>query len=158
MSIVLAAAAASLFASGTYLLLQRELTRIILGLGLLAHGANLFILMGAGSSGRPAFVGSAGPDEMLDPLPQAFVLTAIVISFGVTTFLLGLAYRSWVLTHDDEVPDDLEDRRVAMRRARTEIEHDLALADVERDGELREVAHDQSAHREAGPVSREQPR
>jgi multicomponent Na+:H+ antiporter subunit C len=158
MTIVLAAAAASLFASGTYLLLQRELTRIILGLGLLAHGANLFILMGAGSSGRPAFVGSAASDQMLDPLPQAFVLTAIVISFGVTTFLLGLAYRSWVLTHDDEVPDDLEDRRVAMRRARTEIEHDLALADAERDGQLASIEATEAPHGEADRARREQPR
>lgn len=127
MTIVLAAAASIVFAAGTYLLLQRELTRIILGLALLAHGANLFLLLGAGERGAPTFVGGdRDPGELLDPLPQAFVLTAIVIAFGVTTFLLGLAYRSWVLTRDDTVQDDLEDRRIATTDARTEEETDLA--------------------------------
>ena len=51
--------------------------------------------------------------EVTDPLPQALALTAIVISFGITAFLLALAYRSWVLHRDDEVEDDLEDRRIA---------------------------------------------
>ena len=48
-----------------------------------------------------------------DPLPQALALTAIVITFGVTTLLLALAYRSWLLTRDDEVQDDVGDRAVA---------------------------------------------
>lgn len=135
MTIVLAAAAAALFGCGTFLLLQRELTRIVLGLALLAHGANLFILLGAGRRGQPAFVGSDDPDTFLDPLPQAFVLTAIVIAFGVTTFLLGLAYRSWVLTNDDEVQDDLEDRRVASRTRPTEEEADFAEVESERAAE-----------------------
>lgn len=128
MTTSLAAAAAVLFGCGTYLLLQRELTRIILGLALLAHGANLFILLAAGGRGTPTFIGG-DPSEFLDPLPQAFVLTAIVITFGVTTFLLGLSYRSWVLTRDDEVQDDLEDRRVARHGGPTEEEADLAIAD-----------------------------
>lgn len=133
MIVVLAAAAAVLFGCGTYLLLQRELTRIVLGLALLAHGANLLILLSAGGRGEPAFAGEgADPGALLDPLPQAFILTAIVIAFGVTTFLLALAYRSWVLTHDDEVQDDVEDRRVAARRRRTEEEADLAAAERER--------------------------
>lgn len=131
MTVVLAAAASVLFGCGTYLLLQRELTRIVLGLALLAHGANLFILLGAGKPGRPAFVGKDG-GPYLDPLPQAFVLTAIVITFGVTTFLLGLAYRSWALTSDDEVQDDVEDRRVAARTRPTEEEIDFAAVEAAR--------------------------
>lgn len=131
MTTVLAAAASVLFGCGTYLLLQRDLTRIVLGLALLAHGANLFILLGAGGRGRPAFVGGDGP--FLDPLPQAFVLTAIVIAFGVTTFLLGLAYRSWALTADDEVQDDVEDRRVAARTRPTEEEADFTEVEQQRD-------------------------
>ena len=138
MIVVLAAAAAVLFGCGTYLLLQRELTRVILGLALLAHGANLFILLGAGERGAPAFVGN-DPEAILDPLPQAFVLTAIVITFGVTTFLLGLAYRSWVLTRDDEVQDDIEDRRVAARRRPTEEEVDFAEVEAERLAREREL-------------------
>lgn len=132
MTIVLAAAAAVLFGSGTYLLLQRELTRIVLGLALLAHGANLFILLGAGRRGRPTFIDSDAEASLLDPLPQAFVLTAIVITFGVTTFLLGLSYRSWVLTHDDVVQDDVEDRRVATLAALAEEEADLAAVEAAR--------------------------
>ena len=134
MTVVLAAAAAVLFGCGTFLLLQRELTRIVLGLALLAHGANLFILLGAGRRGEPTFVGD-GSDGLLDPLPQAFVLTAIVITFGVTTFLLGLSYRSWVLTHDDVVQDDVEDRRVAARQTATEEEADMAAVEAAREAE-----------------------
>jgi multicomponent Na+:H+ antiporter subunit C len=101
-----------LYAVGTYLLLQRSLTRIVLGLALMGHGANLLLLFAGGAPGRAAIVGTgAGP--VADPLPQALALTAIVITFGVTAFLLALAYRSWQLRHDDEVEDDLEDRRIA---------------------------------------------
>lgn len=149
MIVPLAAAASVLFGCGTYLLLQRELTRIILGLALLAHGANLFILLAAGDRARPTFVGGAGRDDgLLDPLPQAFVLTAIVIAFGVTTFLLGLAYRSWVLTRNDEVQDDVEDRRVAARRQPTEEEVDFAVVEAQR--LAREEAREVEAAREAG--------
>ncbi len=50
---------------------------------------------------------------MADPLPQAMILTAIVITLGVTAFLLAMAYRSWQLQGNDEVQDDAEDRRIA---------------------------------------------
>lgn len=116
MTVVLAAAAAALFGCGTYLLLQRQLTRIIIGLALLAHGANLLVVLSAGGRGQPTFVDGEAAGNLLDPLPQAFVLTAIVITFGTTSFLLALAYRSWLLTRDDEVQDDIEDRLVAARR------------------------------------------
>jgi multicomponent Na+:H+ antiporter subunit C len=125
MTIVLAAAAAALFGCGTFLLLQRQLTRVLVGLALLSHGANLLIVLAAGGRGTPTFVGD-GDEALLDPLPQAFVLTAIVITFGVTSFLLALAYRSWQLTGDDEVQDDVEDRLVASRWPVSE-----ELADVE---------------------------
>ena len=122
MSIALAAGAAALFGVGTYLVLQRSLTRIIIGLSLLAHGANLLLLLSGGRAGRPPIVEDgttpvlANADPVAgfaDPLPQALALTAIVISFGVTAFLLTLAYRHFVLERTDEVEDDLEDRRVA---------------------------------------------
>lgn len=145
MIVVLAAAAAALFGCGTYLLLQRELTRIVLGLALLTHGANLFILLSAGERGRPAFTGGGRTGNVLDPLPQAFILTAIVITFGVTTFLLGLSYRSWVLTRDDEVQDDIEDRRVAARSHPTEEEIDFAAVEAERQAREKEIATDDKA-------------
>ena len=107
----MAGLAASLFAIGTYLLLQRKLSRIIVGLGLLSHGANV-LFVNSGRRGIPALIGSGDPGDFADPVPQALVLTAIVISFGTTALLLALAYRSWLLTSDDEVADDVEDRMV----------------------------------------------
>ncbi len=125
MTTVFACTAAALFATGTHLVLQRELTRMLLGLSLLSHGANVVLLVAAGMPGRPAFVdGRDDPSSFLDPIPQAFALTAIVITFGVTCFLLALAYRSWVLTHDDTVQDDPEDVRVRQD----------PTADIERSG------------------------
>lgn len=119
MTVMLAAAAAALFGIGTYLLLQRKLSRIIIGLGLMTHGANL-LLITSGRRGHPPLIGTGDPSTFSDPLPEALVLTAIVITFGVTTLLLALAYRSWLLTEDDEVQDDVGDRAIA----RTDVVHD----------------------------------
>lgn len=129
MSLALAAVVAVLFAVGTYLLLQRTLTRVILGLVVMGHGANLLLQLAGGRAGRPplieeedaaSLVGEAGGSGFVDPLPQALALTAIVISFGVTAYLLAMAYRSWVLNRSDEVEDDVEDRRIASARAARE--------------------------------------
>jgi multicomponent Na+:H+ antiporter subunit C len=111
MTIVTLAVSSLLFAFGTYLLLQRQLTRIIIGLSLLSHGVNLLLLLG-GRRGTPPVIGDTTAG-IADPLPQALVLTAIVITFGLSAFLLALAVRSWFLTGSDEVEDDIEDRRIA---------------------------------------------
>ncbi len=114
MSTVSALVVAVLFGTGVYLLLQRTLSRIILGLALMAHAANLLLMVVGGRAGRPPIVGGfAEGDTVADPLPQALALTAIVISFGITAVLLALAYRSWVINRDDDVEDDVEDRRIA---------------------------------------------
>ena len=110
MSLIVLILASLLAGLGTYLVLQRLLSRIIIGLGLLSHGANLFILFASSSFGEPPIVGADGAPS--DPLPQALVLTAIVITFGVTALLLGLALRSYLLTGSDAVEDDREDRRI----------------------------------------------
>ena len=113
MTVTLALTVGALFAFGTYLLLQRTLTRVVIGLGLMGHGANLLLLLAGGRAGDAPFVSDDGPPAAAaDPLPQALALTAIVITFGVTAFLLALAYRSWQHTHDDDVEDDPEDRRI----------------------------------------------
>ena len=112
MTVLFAGAAAVLFALGTYLVLQRKLSRIIIGLGLLTHGANI-LLITSGLRGEPPFISEGDRGSFSDPIPQAFALTAIVITFAVTMFLLALAYRSWLLTDDDEVEDDVGDRAVA---------------------------------------------
>jgi multicomponent Na+:H+ antiporter subunit C len=127
MSVLVAATAASLFAIGTYLVLQRKLSRIIIGLGLLTHGGNL-LLITSGRRGTPPLVGTGDPSGFSDPLPQALALTAIVITFAVTTLLLAFAYRSWLLTDDDEVADDVGDRDVARAAALEEEIHDQEVA------------------------------
>lgn len=143
MSVAVALAAAVLFGVGTYLVMQRKLSRIVIGLGLLSHGANVLLL----SSGRPGLaplIGRGDPAEFSDPLPHAFALTTIVISFGVTAFLLALAYRSYLLTRDDEVEDDLGDRALA-RGADDDVEVDDERLAGEHLAAYRPVAED-AAH------------
>ncbi|MBA3955229.1 MAG: Na(+)/H(+) antiporter subunit C [Acidimicrobiia bacterium] len=120
MIVVTALVVGVLYALGTYLLLQRQLTRIVIGLALMGHGANLLLLLAGGRAGRPPFVGSDEVGPVADPLPQALALTAIVITFGVASFLLALAYRSWVIDRNDEVEDNVEDRRIARLADRRE--------------------------------------
>ncbi|WP_114853622.1 Na(+)/H(+) antiporter subunit C [Brachybacterium sp. YJGR34] len=117
-SLALLLTAGILIACGVYLVLERTLTRIILGFVLLGNGVNLLFVVSAGRPGLPPFEGSADPEEMTDPLPFAMVLTAIVISLGITAFGMALSYRAWQLFGHDEVPDDVEDRRVLRRRRR----------------------------------------
>jgi multicomponent Na+:H+ antiporter subunit C len=137
MSVFMAGLAAALFALGAYLLMQRKLSRIIVGLGLLSHGANV-LFVNSGRRGLPALIGAGDPDDFADPVPQALVLTAIVISFGTTALLLALAYRSWLLTSDDEVADDVEDRMVGSSDYRdVEVADETLLID---EAEAHEVA------------------
>ncbi|WP_406076991.1 Na(+)/H(+) antiporter subunit C [Micromonospora sp. NBC_00858] len=118
-TLVLVLAVGVLVGCGVILLLERSLTRILLGVILIGNGVNLLILLGGRSGGAP-IVGTGPVDRMSDPLPQAMVLTAIVITFGFTAFLLAVAYRSWYLSGDDEVPDDLEDQQIIRRAERNE--------------------------------------
>lgn len=115
MSVLFAFTVAALFATGTYLLLQRRLSRILIGIGLMGHGTNLLLVLSGGDGGIAPIVGTGDTADFSDPLPQAFALTSIVITFGVTAFLLALGFRSWQMTHDDVVEDDVEDRYVARR-------------------------------------------
>lgn len=131
MTVLLAFTAAVLFGLGAWLLLQRRLTRIVIGLGLVGHGTNILLLTSGGGGGRPPVIGKGDPSEFADPLPQALALTAIVITFGVTAFLLAMAYRSWQLTHDDVVADDLEDRLIDGSRKDSDVA-DVEEADLER--------------------------
>ena len=106
----LALLAAALIGLGTFLVLQRSLTRIVTGIVLMGHGAVVLLLVSGGAAGEAPIAGARNP---ADPLPQALALTAIVISFGLSAFLLVLAYRSWLIRGTDEVEDDVEDRRIA---------------------------------------------
>ncbi|MFA4928098.1 MAG: Na(+)/H(+) antiporter subunit C [Patulibacter sp.] len=132
-SLVLALIVGVLVASGVVLLLERSLTRVLLGAAMLGNGFNVMILTMAGESGRAPVLGQDGDGPMSDPLPQVMILTSIVITFAVTAFLLALAYRSWQLQGNDEVQDDVEDRLVAGRRIAAETED--TGADAEADAE-----------------------
>ncbi len=105
----------ALVSCGVYLLLERNLTRMLLGLLLIGNGINLLILTVGGPSGSPPIRGrtSAGNTTTADPLAQAMILTAIVITMGVAAFVLALTYRSYRLNTDEEVDDDAEDTRIA---------------------------------------------
>ena len=96
---ILALTIGVLTTGGVYLMMQRSMVRGVFGLTLLSHAAN-FILLSAGVGawrGEP-LAGRGSLAEAADPLPQAFVLTAIVITLAVTIFMLALA----VLGHDDD--------------------------------------------------------
>lgn len=128
---------AVLYSTGFYLLMQRSLMRILLGIVIVGHGANLMLQLAGGPPGRPPMLDTAAPAEMTDPLPQAMALTAIVITFALTAFLLALAYRSWSMLGDDEVRDDLEDRRISrLERRLADSEGETSDAPDEKDAEV----------------------
>lgn len=107
MEILMSITVGVLFMVGTYLLLTKSLLRVILGLMLMSHGAHLLLLTLAGlQTGAPPLLNIEAA-AYSDPLPQALILTAIVISFGVTSFLLVLAYR----TYKEHKTDDLDQLR-----------------------------------------------
>ena len=101
-----------LFGSGTYLVLQRNLTRVLVGLGMVGAWSQPDAAVRRRSTGLGSDTRRAAR-PFSDPIPQALILTAIVISFAVTAFLLALAVRAWGSAEDDVVEDDLEDRRIA---------------------------------------------
>lgn len=104
-----------LISCGVYLLLERSLTRMLLGLLLIGNGVNLLILTVGGPAGNPPIRGRTSGDKttVADPLAQGMILTAIVITMGIAAFVLTLAYRSYRLTTAEEVSDDPEDARVS---------------------------------------------
>lgn len=105
-----------MYGVGVYLVLDRTMTRVMLGLMLLTNATNMLILHAGGPAGlAPIFNKDIAAGDYSDPLPQALVLTSIVISFAVTALMLGLIYRAWVLSHGDEIKDDAEDRKVATK-------------------------------------------
>ena len=147
-NVVMALTVGVLYAVGFYLLLQRSLMRVLLGVVVLGHGTNLLLQIAGGPPGRPPVLGTVDPADMADPLPQALALTAVVITFALTTFLLALGYRSFVLIGHDEVQDDVEDRRIAGQRmpsAALDADHDRSERDEDRD----RAAADDDAERAA---------
>jgi multicomponent K+:H+ antiporter subunit C len=102
MEALFAAALGLLFAAGVYLTLRPRLFSVLLGLTLLSYAVNLFLLASGGLlAGRAPLTDQ--PPPWPDPLPQALILTAIVISFGMTAFLIVLALRAVAETGHDHV-------------------------------------------------------
>ena len=109
MEVVLAVASGALYAAGIYLMLRRRLAQLIIGLGLLSNGTNLLIFTAGGLiRARPPVVpegATALVGPYADPVPQALVLTAIVIGFGLLAFSLVLAHRVHATVGTDDVDD-----------------------------------------------------
>lgn len=111
MELLLAITAGALYAAGIYLMLRRRLAQLIIGLGLLTNGTNVLIFT-SGSLTRaiPPVIPEGMdrlPEPFADPVPQALILTAIVIGFGVLAFALVLAHQ----VHRTSGTDDLGDMR-----------------------------------------------
>lgn len=118
---------AVMIACGAYLLMERSLVRMLLGLMVAGNGVNLLILVLSGGMGNPPILGrsSEARPQDADPLAQAMVLTAIVITMGVAAFVLAMVYRLFVLNRDDDdVDDDSEDLKVATGSLQTAPDRD----------------------------------
>lgn len=109
MELLLALVSGVLYAAGTYLILRRRLAQVIIGIALLSNGTNLLIFTAGGlTRARPPVVPDGAHtlvEPYADPVPQALVLTAIVIGFGILAFSLVLAHR----VHDTVGTDDVDD-------------------------------------------------
>jgi multicomponent Na+:H+ antiporter subunit C len=93
-----------LFATGTYLVLRRSLLKVVIGFSLISHGTNLLLLTtGKLKRGEVPILMEGYPGPYTDPLPQALILTAIVISFAVTAFMLALIYRTYQSLGTDDL-------------------------------------------------------
>jgi len=98
-----------LYSAGIYLLLRRSLVKIIIGLILLGNGANMLLfLLGKIVKGRPPVIGDEAnvlTGLYADPVPQALILTAIVISFGLQAFAIILIKRVYAVNDSDDLDD-----------------------------------------------------
>jgi multicomponent Na+:H+ antiporter subunit C len=115
---------------------------VLLGFLLLGNATNLLLLSAGGPAGLAPILGYSDPEDMNDPLPQALILTAIVITFGVSAFVLAMIHRSWRLVHQEVVGTDEEDRRVAARSG-TDVDE---LDPDELDPDDRAAGHADSLH------------
>ncbi len=106
MEILLSALTGLLYAGGVYLILRRSILKFIIGIIFLSNATNLLVFLSAGIvHGKPAFINGAESelDKLADPLPQALVLTAIVIGFGIVIFTLALKYKFFEVTSIDDL-------------------------------------------------------
>lgn len=127
-NLTLVVVASGLIACGVYLLLERSLSRALVGLVMMGNGVSLGFLVAGGPAGSAPVV-DGDTTTYTDPLPQAMVLTAIVIMLATVSFVLAMAYRSWQLTGHDDVQDDVEDALIR-RMARQDVQSDSYRAET----------------------------
>ncbi|WP_395245402.1 Na(+)/H(+) antiporter subunit C [Agromyces sp. MMS24-K17] len=109
-SLTLVVLMAVMFGAGITIMLERSLTRVLIGFLLVGNAVNILIYLMSGAPGLAPILGEGvEAGDISDPLPQAFVLTAIVINLGITAFMLALIYRSWWLAQLGDAGDLLED-------------------------------------------------
>ncbi len=109
MELLMAIVIGFLYAAGVFLMQRRNMVKFLVGLALLSHGANLLIFTAGGfTRGSPPIIpedADVAPILHADPLPQALILTAIVISFAVLAFALILFLRAYQTTGTDDLHD-----------------------------------------------------
>jgi multicomponent Na+:H+ antiporter subunit C len=106
MEIVLAILVGVLYTAGVYMVLRRSILKFIIGLIFLSNATNLLVFISSGIvAGEPAFVSkeASNVNALADPVPQALVLTAIVIGFGIVVFTLALKYKFYEATGTDDL-------------------------------------------------------
>ena len=135
---------AVLYAVGITVMLERSLTRVLIGFMLVGNATNLLILLVSGPSGTaPILTGTSADDSMTDPVPQVLMLTAIVINFGITAFVLALIYRSWWLAQLGDQGDAVPDQHTDDTEASTEATFDAVDLD---DAALQKILADSDEH------------
>lgn len=105
MIFALSLAISTIFAAGAFLILQRNLIRVVLGIVLISNAANLFIVSAGLSRGRPPIYPLPGTAAVSDPLVQAMVLTALVISSSIAALLLAIGYRLYTAHGSIDIQD-----------------------------------------------------
>ncbi|GMV43719.1 MAG: cation:proton antiporter [Myxococcales bacterium] len=109
METALAFIVGGMYAAGLYMMLRRSVVRLLIGLVILGNAANLLIFTSGGLlRGSPPLVPdglTTPPGPVADPLPQALILTAIVISFGVLAFAMTLVHRTHRMVGSDDIDD-----------------------------------------------------
>lgn len=107
MNLMMAVLVGALYTAGIYMILRRSMVKVILGLIFLGHAANLLIFtIGNLTKGKPAFVPEGMQslaEPFADPLPQALILTAIVIGFGLQAFAIILFKRAYKTVGSDDI-------------------------------------------------------
>lgn len=151
MNLIVSVAVGVLFAAGSYLLLQRDFIKVVGGTMLITHSVNLFIMASGLSRGAEPIYPLVPGQAVSDPLVQAMVLTAIVISFGVSALLISLIYRVYVAHRsvDIEHISDFEERLVQLEEQEVPPEPGIGVLPDREDGEADDRTPDGSSQQPA---------